>query len=186
MLRAGPDPVLTTLAREFALCDAWFSSVPGPTLPNRAFAHCASSNGSVDMNPLAFVRLPTIYESLFKQGVSSRVYAFDGNSLAFAFPGLLGAADRYLGSYEQFLRDIKQRRLPSYSFVEPRYNNYFDRATRRAYVASDQHPPNDVRHGEALIADVYEALRRSPLWNQTLLVITSRRTRRSLRPRPSA
>ncbi len=170
----APDriPVLTTLAREFALCDAWFSSVPGPTLPNRAFAHCAGSNGSVDMNPLAFVRLPTIYESLFKQGVSSRVYAFDGNSLAFAFPSLLGAADRYLGSYEQFLRDIKQRRLPSYSFVEPRYNNYFDQATRRAFVASDQHPPNDVRYGEALIADVYEALRRSPLWNQTLLVIT--------------
>ena len=49
-------PVLATLAREFAVCDAWFSSVPGPTLPNRAFAHCGTSNGSVDMNPLAYMR----------------------------------------------------------------------------------------------------------------------------------
>ena len=168
----GRIPVLTTLAQEFALCDAWFSSVPGPTLPNRAFAHCASSNGSVDMNPMAFVRLPTIYESLFAEGVSSRVYAFDGNSLAFAFPNLLANAGRYLGSYENFLKDVKQRRLPSYSFLEPRYNNYFDQATRRAYFASDQHPPNDVRLGEELIADVYEALRASPLWEETLLVVT--------------
>lgn len=36
---ADKIPVLTTLAEEFALCDAWYSSVPGPTLPNRAFAH---------------------------------------------------------------------------------------------------------------------------------------------------
>ncbi|MGD0237082.1 MAG: alkaline phosphatase family protein [Syntrophorhabdales bacterium] len=28
-------PVLTTLAREFALCDRWFASMPGPTWPNR-------------------------------------------------------------------------------------------------------------------------------------------------------
>jgi phospholipase C len=31
-------PVLTQLARQFAVCDRWFSSVPGPTFPNRAFA----------------------------------------------------------------------------------------------------------------------------------------------------
>src|SRR5262249_21282096 len=32
----APDklPVLTTLAREFAVCDHWFSSMPGPTWPN--------------------------------------------------------------------------------------------------------------------------------------------------------
>jgi phospholipase C len=170
----SPDmiPVLTTLAQEFALCDAWFSSLPGPTLPNRAFAHCASSNGSVDMNPLAFVRLPTIYESLNEQDVSSKVYAFDGNSLAFAFPNLLAEADRYLSSYEAFLKDAKKGKLPAYSFLEPRYNNYFDNANQRAYYASDQHPPNDVRLGEELIADVYEAVRNSPLWEETLLVIT--------------
>src|SRR5690349_21771947 len=32
-------PAISTLAREYAVCDQWFSSVPGPTLPNRAFAH---------------------------------------------------------------------------------------------------------------------------------------------------
>src|SRR5262249_41817340 len=36
-------PVLTMLARSFALCTHWYSSVPGPTWPNRFFVHCATS-----------------------------------------------------------------------------------------------------------------------------------------------
>src|SRR5664279_2970805 len=32
-------PVLSTLATQFALFNAWFASIPGPTLCNRAFAH---------------------------------------------------------------------------------------------------------------------------------------------------
>ena len=38
-------PVIDRLANEFAICDAWFSSMPGPTWPNRFFMHGASSAG---------------------------------------------------------------------------------------------------------------------------------------------
>src|SRR5580658_9392660 len=38
-------PVLVTLAREFALCDHWFSSLPGPTWPNRFFVAAGTSGG---------------------------------------------------------------------------------------------------------------------------------------------
>src|SRR6266699_3571679 len=38
-------PVINTLAREFAVCDQWFSSLPGPTWPNRFFLLAASSGG---------------------------------------------------------------------------------------------------------------------------------------------
>src|SRR5262249_16931262 len=37
----GRLPAIHALAREYAICDSWFSSVPGPTWPNRFFAHCA-------------------------------------------------------------------------------------------------------------------------------------------------
>ena len=36
-------PVLSTLAQQYAVCDRWFSSVPGPTIPNRLFTHAAHS-----------------------------------------------------------------------------------------------------------------------------------------------
>jgi phospholipase C len=39
-------PVLNALAQEFVVCDNWHASMPGPTWPNRFFAHAASSGGS--------------------------------------------------------------------------------------------------------------------------------------------
>src|SRR5712664_2272982 len=47
-----PDklPVLSTLATQFALFNGWFSSIPGPTICNRAFAPYGTSFGNVDMN----------------------------------------------------------------------------------------------------------------------------------------
>ena len=39
----GSLPILHTLAQEYTVFDRWFASVPGPTLPNRHFIHCATS-----------------------------------------------------------------------------------------------------------------------------------------------
>src|ERR1051326_4380514 len=38
-------PVLSALARGYAVCDHWYSSVPTETLPNRAFACAGTSQG---------------------------------------------------------------------------------------------------------------------------------------------
>ena len=43
-------PVLNQLANEFAVCSRWFSSIPGPTWPNRFFVHSASSD-AMDCSP---------------------------------------------------------------------------------------------------------------------------------------
>jgi phospholipase C len=45
----GKLPVLTTLARNYAVFNAWFASVPGPVIPNRAFAHYGTSFGQIGM-----------------------------------------------------------------------------------------------------------------------------------------
>ena len=41
-------PILSGLARGFAVCDHWFSSVPTETFPNRAFLCAATSQGHMD------------------------------------------------------------------------------------------------------------------------------------------
>ena len=43
-------PVLNALAREYAVCDGWRASMPGPTWPNRFFMMAASSGG-LDHSP---------------------------------------------------------------------------------------------------------------------------------------
>src|ERR1700730_3504308 len=62
-------PALHALAKQFAVCDHWFSSLPGPTWPNRFFIHCATSGGYVD-NAVRSYDMDTIFENLSKHGVS--------------------------------------------------------------------------------------------------------------------
>jgi phospholipase C len=164
-------PALTGLAREFAVCDRWFSSVPGPTLPNRAFAHAATSLGHVDMNPIAYWSAATLYERLNDEKVSSRVYSHDGNTLAFMFKTLFKRGNKFLGSYGDFLSDLRGNQLPKYCFVEPRFNDWYDAGNHRYYIANDQHPDNNVAEGELIIQDVYQAIRKSKYWEKCLFVI---------------
>ncbi len=161
-------PVITTLAQQYAVCDHWFSSIPGPTLPNRSFAHAATSVGRLDMNPTWFDEAKTIYELLGESGVSSKIY-FHDLSMAQTFKNLqLGDQNKYFGQFNRFLDDCEKGTLPAYSFVEPRFNadNSGD-----ALPANDQHPDHDVQEGETLILDVYNAVRKSPLWESTILLI---------------
>src|ERR1700676_5045194 len=108
----APDkmPALHTLAREFAICDHWFSSLPGRTWPNRFFIHCATSGGYVD-NTLREYPMKTIFENLSAKGVNWRVYYHDvPQSLA------LSNQRQYLHMYEKFedafARDCRDGLLP--------------------------------------------------------------------------
>lgn len=157
-------PVLRTLAAEFILCDRWFASVPGETWPNRFFAHAATSGGWVDTQ-FRYYSFRTIYDNLADAGYDWAIYFHD-------FPQSLVLGSLRKPQYKrnfkyaaEFFRDIKTGRLPAYSFIEPRYFNFL------RWKANDQHPPHDVRLGEHLIADVYEALRTSAIWNSTLFFV---------------
>jgi phospholipase C len=72
---------------------------------------------------------------------------------------------------DEFYRAAKAGRLPFYSFLEPRYSDYEDEDRFISLQANDQHPNHDIRYGEHLIADVYEALRDSPAWPRTAFII---------------
>jgi phospholipase C len=157
-------PVLTTLAREFAVCDAWYSSVPGPTWPNRFFAHAATSKGYLDNNSFRNYDMPTIFENLSAAGRTWRNYYHDF-SQTWALQRLQTETNKAnFYSFGQFQKDTQNGQLPHYSFIEPKYYSFFGEA-------NDQHPPHDLRAGEALIATVYHSLRNSPQWDQVLLLI---------------
>jgi phospholipase C len=163
-------PVLTQLAMQFAVCDQWFSSLPGPTFPNRAFAHGATSIGRVDMGVDWLGMSKTIYELLAENNVDSRIYYHD-STMAMTFKGLMDQG-RYFGQFEDFLSDCKHNKLPAYSFIEPRFANSQDQASNTFFSASDQHPDHNVEQGEILIRDVFNAIWGSQVVREsTLLVI---------------
>ncbi len=168
----SPDrlPTLVSLAQQFAVCDRWFSSVPGPTFPNRAYAHGATSVGRVDMGVNWLDMSKTLYELLAENNLDSRIYYHD-STMAMTFKGLMNQG-RYFDQIDDFFSDCSKNRLPVYSFVEPRYANSEDDTTNTFFSASDQHPDHNVEEGELLIHRVFNAIWNNPaVRNSTLLAI---------------
>jgi phospholipase C len=175
-------PVLSTLAREFAVFDHWFAAVPSQTYCNRSFFHASTSHGFVtnrgeggyekwlDAAPRA-----TIFNHLDKAGISWKIY-FDEMQLV-SLTGVMHAPvleshwrTDHFAHMKDFYEDAKNGTLPAYAFIEP----------RMIYNHNDFHPPfgalrsgevdgaevvdsavSDVRAGEALVANVYDAIKKS-------------------------
>jgi phospholipase C len=166
-------PVLTGLARNYALFNGWFASIPGPTLCNRAFAHYGTSFGQVSMDVFYYnKKYLSVYERLVNAGHAAKLYYFDAASSSLEVVNLLQNQPKLFGTYDQFLHDCKLGQLPQYSFIEPNYTDH-EGDDGAELIASDQHPDHDIMQGEVFIASVYNAIRQNPdLWKSTALLIT--------------
>jgi phospholipase C len=162
-------PVLSTLAQNFVLCDHWFADVPGPTMPNRAFVHAATSQGYTwNANWAPKFTCDTLYDRINAQpGLSWRVYYFDLNDILELYPNVKYDPTNHVLFEQSFLSDVAGDTLPSYSFITPGFLG------QNNITINSMHPPTDLRPGEKLIADVYAALKSNEaVWKKTLLVIT--------------
>jgi phospholipase C len=185
---AADVPVYDHLAREFAICDRWFSSVPGATWPNRLYAICGQAAGSRDDLPL---NLPPIYDKpsfvrhLDAHDISWRWYSFETGTLRFA------DAHYVLGHHEHFaffshtnlnwkerlervdaeapsfLEDAATGALPSVAWIDPNFSNF----NPIGFQPNDDHAPADVKDGQELVLAVYHALATGPQWEKTLLIV---------------
>jgi phospholipase C len=155
-------PVLSGLAAGFAVCDHWYSSVPTETFPNRAFACAATSQGHMNDSTSSYT-VQSIFGLMTAQAVSWKIYGYDAEPLTRGnYPDTVQAPDTCFGKFADFQADAAAGNLPAYSFLEPSWGS----------AGNSQHPNYDVALGEVLIQQVYQTLRSSPGWNQTLLIIT--------------
>jgi phospholipase C len=162
-------PVISRLARAFGVSDRWHSSAPCPAWPNRFFVHTGTAGGFVNNSPGHFPYLMhTVFGRLSAIGKDWRIYFHDIPQSA-ALADLWNDVPRHFREFDtDFARDAAAGTLPDYSFIEPRY--FADPFLNR--LPNDEHPPHNVAYGEELIANVYNAVRFGPGWEQTLLVIT--------------
>jgi phospholipase C len=184
-------PVISKLAKSFCISTEWYCNVPGPTIANRMYVHCEShidhttsykavegvskfmgevipiigENATLALNG---VDHPTIEEALMYWGKDWRVFYHDGilsekcNRLA---------NEKYREKFQNFATlssYLNSKKPANFIFIEPRYND----DERKGKFSNDMHPPGDVRDGELLIADTYEMIRSSPIWDQCLFIIT--------------
>lgn len=162
-------PVLSTLAKSFVLCDRWHSDVPGPTMPNRAFVHAATSQGyTYNARWKPKFTCKTLYDRINADSSRSwRVYYHDHNDVVELYPRLRSDATNHVLFEGRYASDVAGDTLATYSFVIPAFLN------APQHPANSMHAPADVRPAEKLIADVYSALQGAPeVWKKTLLIVT--------------
>ncbi|MGA2928939.1 MAG: alkaline phosphatase family protein [Solirubrobacteraceae bacterium] len=155
-------PVLSGLARGFAVCDHWYCSVPTETLPNRAFTCAGTSQGHMDDKTRTFTA-PSIFGALTRAGVDWAIYGYDAEPLTRnTFTDIAGEPASRFGLFSGFTAAAAAGTLPAFVFLEPSWGA----------SGNSQHPNYDVALGEQLIHDTYYALRNGPGWAQTLLILT--------------
>jgi len=186
----GQVPVLSSVARGFAVFDHWFSEVPSQTFPNRSFWTAATSSGLVVNSPATewyfHNTAETLFDRLEAHGRSWKVYVLEPCPLsitgAIHTPRLKRRFRDHFVPYAQFEADVAAGDLPDFALVEPNL----------LAGHADYHPPfgdtfvpdvdlgvdvgSALDAGEQFLARVYGALRGAPrtgqsnVWNTTLLV----------------
>ncbi|HTV48749.1 MAG TPA: alkaline phosphatase family protein [Phycisphaerae bacterium] len=155
-------PIMSGLAKGFAVCDHWFASAPTQTIPNRAFANAATSQGHLD-NHVKIFTCHSIFGALSQKNIDWAIYGYNRDPMTqHDFPDTQNADESHFGHFRDFKARAAAGTLPAYTFLEPSFGA----------GGNSQHPNYDVALGEQLIHDVYYALRNGPGWNDTLLAIT--------------
>jgi phospholipase C len=172
--------VIATLARQFAVSDRWFASVPSQTWPNRAFVHTGSSDGHLNNDNYELYDIDTIFETLQSAGKSWGIF-HDTDYLPSLTLGQflprLAIHDDHFGDFGEFKSRCKasptakaENKLPQYSFVEPRFQA--ELGWFRVLYPEDYHPPHEVNRGEMFLYQVYETIRKCPYRDKILVIIT--------------
>jgi phospholipase C len=159
------------LKKEFAICDRWFGSHIGGTLPNR---HITFS-GDLNRDPLGAPEeenshlstycpseRATFFDHLTSRGVSWKLYEHGYSFLRLYRKYTFDIAN--VRGFGEFLKAAATGTLPSVTFIEPDYIEMPN--------GNDDHAPADMIEGQRLIARVVRALITSPLWERTMLIIT--------------
>jgi phospholipase C len=194
-------PVYDFLARQFCVCDAWHSSIPGDTWPNRLYslAGCEGHKVPIDwlerLAKLLPFKLPSvpIYDvhtfTRQLEGSQWRWYSDDPATLRGADKLYRRVDDIRRGNFALFDRKLihpiprfAQRPITvQESFLDDANNNKlpqvcwidpnFVNLHVLNVVSNDDHPPADILAGQQLALDLYDALTKTAAWNDTLLVI---------------
>jgi phospholipase C len=153
-------PFSWALADAYATSDRWFSSLMGPTWPNRMYLHSGQSGGLIEniLPTNGGINWPSIHHQLNAAGVDWAYYYQDLPFVPLFQELDIGGHVRRVNN--DFFKDAKAGTLPPVVWIDPNFD------------LNDDHPPHHQMLGQQFMASVYAALAASPQWENCMLVIT--------------
>jgi phospholipase C len=143
-------------ADHYSMQQKWFSSVMGPTWPNRYFSLIGTSDGQQEND--AAGDYPIVFEHVYNAGKTYGLY-FGNIPFAMLSPRM-SLDDPSVKYMEDFYEDARTGSLPNLTWIDPLYGR------------QDDHPPTHPVAGQIFIQSIYNALAQSPQWERTLLIVT--------------
>ncbi|MCP4476187.1 MAG: hypothetical protein GY821_16830 [Gammaproteobacteria bacterium] len=118
-------PVISSLARNFAISDNYHASCPTQTWPNRAFMYAGTSLGRVNNAPYTPFNVTTLFNVLSQQEVSWRIYrgakVIPSLTRLMMFDLWPRHFNKHFSDIDHFLEDCHNGTLPALSFLEPTF-----------------------------------------------------------------
>jgi len=168
-------PFYYGLAETFAINDRYFASVLGQTFPNRAYLAAATSFGHLTTAEIVSGEViaqggykpitGTIYALLNQNNVSWTDYYSD-----LPYSEIFQPASSHQQPVSKFFTDAAAGALPAVSYIDP--SVAADQLINGTLYENDEHPPANVQAGQYFVSTVVSALRNSPSWNDSVLIIT--------------
>lgn len=168
-------PFFAYLAENYAYCDRYFCSHPGPTLPNRMYSlvgdvqydrHGFPIFANNNSDNFLLSRQHTIYDFLLRKGLDFRVYESEPSATMLRLFARYATDQQKIVPRDRLEVDVAPggRGLPAFTVIEPALHHH---------PQNDDHPDADMHRGQIFLRDVYNTLRSNPaIWEKTLLIIT--------------
>jgi phospholipase C len=168
MFDSKTAPIINMLAKEYAVFDHWFCSIPGPTDPNRGFAMSGTSRGVLDNFNGTLWQQQSFFDLVRSHNRTFGAYYQDDLWAVAYFEDMNKPEnEHFIHELEPtFFEHAASGKLPQFTWLQPRMT------ASPGKLPTWQHPDASVLEGERLIKQVYEAIRASPVWNKTLFLIT--------------
>ena len=156
-------PFYYSLYNTFATSDRYFSSLLGPTYPNRFYLYSATSFGLTSNNsPSGDPK--SVFNLLDAKKISWKVY-FTEVPFTALYPYVQKNAAGHLFPISQYYADAAAGQLPQVSYIDP---GYF--GTRN--TESDEHPPANIQTGQLATSKIVGAFTSSSDWSSSAMFIT--------------
>lgn len=161
-------PFYYGLAQTFAISDRQFSSLIGPTFPNRSYLMAATSFGHVSTNdsipPLVGYQpiTGTIFDKFDKYGVSWADY-FEDTPQDGSFRPFDTTHNVPLATFFQQASGVGT--LPQVVFIDPNFGSV------GLGSEDDEHPPTDIQRGQYHVSNVINAVRNGPHWADSVIFV---------------
>ena len=163
-------PILGALAKGYTVFDNYHCSLMAATWPNRFYQLCAAT----DVDETGFFPAPgaarpsklelAIFDRLKEANLTAGYYTW-GEPMTELFTSK--KYDAITHPKDQFFTDAAAGTLPNVTFIDPDYTT----VSEFLGTSNDYHPHGDIEAGESYVAEVHNALSKSPQWDRMVFVL---------------